>query len=420
MTKYVIITAVMLAVMAASCERHVATMDPVQSLPNSLPVPVNLASVVDQETVTVTWEVTDSTYGLRFRIYIAEAEGEFLLRDSTTGYSSIITGLRLNQRYYVQIAAVTPDGLEGDPSDMLPIDIMLVSVEIEDGAPFTNVRDVVIQINAQGLSHIKMSEQSDLADAEYRLFSGTGTSFRLSDGDGTKTVYVMMMFETGAITKDPVSDDIILDTRAIIDEVSFSPSGRTLSPNETVTFTIDTDEHEKEGYAAVTFGGRTVTLYDENNNGIYDAQWVVPPRFSLKDEPVIGAFTDATGNQAPAITCPQLMNINTAPDAVTLFVAKNPADATSANLWWTESDDDNFESYRLYYKSGSSNTSSSPGNDDLLGYFTDPGEITFSFSPNASSQTEYHFRIFVFDEHGIYRASSDVEVTLDAVPIGGE
>lgn len=413
MTKYMIIAAVMLAIIAASCDRYVTNKVPVQSIPNSLPVPVNLTSVVDQETVTVTWEVTDSTDIARFRIYIAEADGEFLLRDSTGGYSSIITGLRLNQRYYVQIAIVTFSGLEGELSDMLPIDIMHVSVEIEDGAPYINTRDVVLQINAQGLSHIKMSERSDLADAEYRLFSGTGTSFQLSDGDGIKTVYVMMIFETGAVTANPLSDDIILDTRAIIDEVSYSPSGRTLAMNETVTFTIDTDGNEVEGYAAVTFGGRTVTLYDENSNGTYEARWVVPPRFSLKDEPVIGAFTDAAGNQAPALTCPQLMNINTNPTAVTLFGAQNQADLTSANLWWTESNDDNFESYRLYYRLGGT-TSTNPNSVDntLFGYFSDPSETEYSFSPDVAGT--YHFRIFIYDEHDKYAYSSDIVVSVDS------
>jgi hypothetical protein len=189
--------------------------------------------------------------------------------------------------------------------------------------------------------------------------------------------------------------------------VSFSPTGVIFEPGDIISFSLDAGE--VDGSGGVTFENKAISLYDDDDDGVYTGSWAVPPAFSLKDAPVNGDFVDAAGNAAEQKTCPDLLNINTRPEAVELLVARSGQDTSQATLYWTESNDDNFESYRLYVSTGGS-TSSIPGQDDLVAYLSVKANTEHLFE--AAEAAVHNFRVFVFDEHGEWAASNNVSISL--------
>jgi hypothetical protein len=239
-------------------------------------------------------------------------------------------------------------------------------------------------------------------------------SFDLSQGDGPKTVYALLTFADGTVAGELLSDQIILDTEARIDSVYFSPVGQTLSAGDTARFYVAA-HGETGGSAQVSFVGVTrVRLNDlatdgdqTPNDGIYSSLWVVPVGLTVSEGVVTGSFTDAAGNAAPGAQAARLLNIrtNTPPTAVTLAVGL--VDTATAHLSWTESADDDFESYRVY-------RSVSPGidvNDDFLtiAIITSRGGTTHD--DYLSSPGTYYYRVFVFDSEGLTAGSNEVAVT---------
>jgi hypothetical protein len=75
-----------LLVLAAGCDRHIPSRNPLRSLPADPPTPVNLTAQVNDRSVTLSWEVSDSSNVGKFRIYRAVgASGQFTLIDSSSG-----------------------------------------------------------------------------------------------------------------------------------------------------------------------------------------------------------------------------------------------------------------------------------------------------------------------------------------------
>lgn len=392
------------------CSRYIESRDPVRSLPDDVPVPTNLSARVDNASISIRWEVTDTSRVDRFRIYVAESsQASYLLRDSTSSLSFTFSELLISQRYFFKVAAVTKSGLEGDRSTAVSAQMTYLSITVENNRKYSNSRNVTVQINAPTeTSHLILSEDSTFGDAVFIPFVGTQTSFTLSPGDGVKTVYCRLQFDDGSITGDLLSDDVILDTRAAIDTVFFAPTGRVLTPGETISFGLKSGEPEGEARVDIP-GADDVTLFDDGTNGdltsgdgMYAGSWVVPVSFTLKDGEVSGSFRDAAGNSAAPRTAPQLLNINSPPQPVELVavVRKDTVDFT-----WTESPDEDFASYRLYRDVVATVDTS----DVLIAIQTDPRSVTRQYILPDDSTT-YYFRVVVFDEHRLTAGSNVVTV----------
>lgn len=213
-----VIVIILLAAAVVGCSRYIESRNPVRSLPDAGPVPINLTARLDNGSVTISWEVADSADIARFRVYVADSTGlDYTPWDSTTGFSITLEGLKINQRYFFKVAAVANSGLQGELSEAVSARVMYLSIMIQSDREYTNSHDVLIQVSSppKETSHLMLSEDSTFSDAVFVWFDSTGTSFQLSEGDGVKTVYARLQFTDGTQSGEILSDDIILDTRVL-------------------------------------------------------------------------------------------------------------------------------------------------------------------------------------------------------------
>ena len=401
------------ALLAVSCDRKIESKDPVRSLPDRLPAPINLTHSVGDREITLNWEMTDTSGVARYRIYAAVGdEGAFQRHDSSSSRTAVVSDLPYNQAVRFRVTAVNSDGAESEPSDVVSALIGLLSVAIEEDNVYTNDRSVQIALTVPGTAaYVLLSEDSLFAGVSPRVFTSP-TSFRLSQGDGIKRVYAGIIFEDGSESTGRLYDEIILDTYAAIDSVYLSPTGETFSAGETISFYLEAGG-EIGGEALVSFPGTApVNLVDDGSHGdtskddgLYSFDYTVPIGLTVAGGTLTGNFTDAAGNQAVQATGSEEVNIQTGsvPDSVTLAVGLT--DGTTARLSWTRSDESDFESYRVYRDATSPVTLS----DDLITIITDVNTLTHDdYLPQAGI---YYYRVYVFDQQGQYSGSNEAVIS---------
>jgi fibronectin type 3 domain-containing protein len=403
----ILLTALLLAAISG-CDRYIESRDPVRSLPEDVPVPVNvMAEVNGSGTVTLYWEVTDTAEVKLFRIFVADStDSDYRLYDSTTGFSATLSRLLVNRRYFFKVAAVTRYGLQGDWSEAVTARPTLFSISIENGKEYINKREVQIRVNAPtGTSHLMLSEDSTFADASFVSFTGAPASFTLSEGDGVKTVYARLQFSDGSRSGELLQDDIILDTHAAVDSVFFTPVGVTFSPGDTVLFGLDAGETGGEASASFT-GVSRINLYDDGTNGdpiegdgIYRGRWVVPVDFTLYNGVVTGSFQDRAGNSALPVTAQQVLNVNSPPQPVTLSAA--PLSTFEIVLSWTKSNSADFASYRIYRSTNAAVSESS----ELVTTITNVNTTGYT-DDDLNDNTTYYYRVFVYNNSNLSSGSN--------------
>lgn len=407
MNKFAIIITLLVVSFAPGCDRYLESRDPVRSEPTPISIPTNMMAVVDDGSVTLSWELTDSTGAALFRVYAAESEeGEYLLTDSTPDFNVTLIDLLLNRQTFLRVTTVTSGDVESEPSLTVSAAPTHFSIVINDDTEYTMQRDVQVRINTGVTAlFLQVSEQVDFGDANWESF-GASRSFELSEDDGVKTVYVRLQFADGSETGQPLSDEITLDTYAEIESLTFFPNAAILAIDSVTTFRMQTAE--AGGEASVSFGSVSdLELYDDATNGdaiaddgIYTLVYTVPYGAYAFDEVVTGSFTDEAGNRSEDFIAETLMNINSPPQAVTL-AADSVADMVG--LTWTTSRADDFESYRLYQNAQPSVDTA----DNLIAIFTSSG--TAEYETNYPLNTTY-YRLFVFDRHGVAVGSNEVQV----------
>ena len=405
MLKLIISISLVIVVLGIStgCERYIDSRDPVRSLPEDGPVPTNLSVEINNQSVVLSWEVTNPDDVSQYRVYVAKEEDSvFVLHDSTTTTNIEINDLHVSQRYLFRVAAVTSANLEWEPSEIVSAVITYLSIELANGDEYTSNRDISVRINAPSLfSHIMISEDSTFADAQFVPATGQSASFELSEGDGVKYVFVKLQLNDGSVTGVPLQDSIILDTEAEIDSVFFLPpaNGQYFGAGDTITFGMSTGESNGRRAVAVITGA-AVPLYDDGTNadpdsgdGLYYGTWVVPVQFILNAGEVTGEFTDIAGNTASPKKANGLLNVFSAPLPVTLSATALSTFEIALN--WTRSTSNNFASYRLYRSTSSNVTESST----LLEVFPSATSTSYTDTTLTYNQT-YYYRIYTYDKVG--------------------
>jgi hypothetical protein len=391
--------------LTVSCDRHIDSRDPVRTLPTDVSTPVNLTAQLDDGSVTLLWELSDSSNAARFRVYVAEAEeGAYKLKDSTTEFSLTLDDLPMDRRRYFRVTTVTPAGIESSPSESVTAVPLHMSITINGDNEYTGSLDVQVQINT-GLtpSYVMISEQVDLADAEWEDYA-FNKPFQLSEGDGVKTVYVRLQYPDGSESGEPLTDDIILDTEAEISALTFYAEG-TLRVDDQTTFRLDAGE--TEGEAWVSFASvRNFALTDDGtdgdltaDDGVYSRTYTVPHGVTALDASVVGAFTDAAGNRAESFTADDPININMPPAAVDL--AADTTDSTLV-LTWSLSTESDFASYRLYR---GTSPQDQPGTDPIA-IITNIATTRYETTIPVGSP---YFWLFVYDGHSEWARSNAVQ-----------
>ncbi|MEW6049646.1 MAG: fibronectin type III domain-containing protein [Candidatus Zixiibacteriota bacterium] len=390
------------ALIYVGCNRYLESSEPDQKLPNAPVTPINVQAQIENQSVSLSWQLTDSSGVSRFRVYVADStEANYILRDSTTAYSLIIAGLLVNHRYFFRVSTVGAGGIEGERSAPVSTRVGLLSVTINNDDPYTNRRDVSIQLVApSGTSHVILSEDPDLTGANPQFFNTT-VSFTLSDGDAVKTVYGRFVLSDGSQSGAAVSDQITLDTRASIDSVFFvSSSTPPYEAGDIITFRIDAGETGGSAIVDVA-GGPSITLFDDGANGdalagdgIYTARYTVPTNVTVNNAQVTGRFTDAAGNVASQAVAATRITISNPPQPVQ-FTLVEAISSSQIELSWGAAEAGGFQYYRLYRSATSTVTSASV----LVKTITNRLTTTHSDTALGADAT-YYYRMFVYNLAG--------------------
>jgi len=393
---------------AGSCDRYIESRDPVRSLPGPPPTPTNLSVVVNYQTVTLSWEVSD-TIGLdRFRIYRSDVTdgGNFVCVDSTSENSITVAGMLPDREYLFRVAAVQVSGIEGYPSEPVLARTGLLSILIADGHRYTNTRHVRIQLVSCGPTLcVTLSEDSAFADSVQLPFLPS-VEFELSDGDGLKTVYARFTLSNGSRSQIPVSDDIILDTRAEIRSVTFSPQAYLFTTGDTIKLMVDAGEDE--GEASVSFPGVSrIYLFNDGNgddvsstDSVFTGRYVVPGGLTVTDGKVTGSFTDAAGNTALGFTSWERLNIACLPTPVQLTVVE-AISTFEISLGWTRYGGSDFSAYRIFRDNTADVTDSSTLVETIANVNT-----TIYVDTTLDAGTQYYYCIYLRDNLGRDTASN--------------
>ncbi len=388
------------------CSRHIDSPDVPFNLSEQPPVPIGLKLLHTVDGLDLSWQISDSSAVRYFRVYIADSlDGAYRFQDSTTEFSLVIEGLSDAQAYYFRVAAVISGAVEGEKSQVVASIPGLSAVIINNEDKYTNSQSVslsfVVPVTA---SLMQISEDSNFAGVNWQTYRAT-VSKDLSSGDGVKRIYVRFQFGDGSASEKPVSDSIILDTRAFIDSTYFTTSSPNPVAGEAITFFVVT--HESGGTAYISFTGvNQLNLFDDGSNGdfaandgIYSRRYIIPSDLEIVNGLVTGHFQDGAGNNAdnrPALT---RLNIMKAPAAVMLVATAQSSSVI--RLSWSQATDNDFASYQIYRSTSATvNTGS-----DLVTIITSRSTVTYT-DENLEPDMIYYYRVYVFDNTGLSTPSN--------------
>lgn len=390
----IIVLSIVVMLLSASCDRNLAVRDPIGP-PDEGPTVLNVRAIVDDARLSLSWETTDTSWAKHYRVYLSDSlSGPYLLTDSSTEFSYSSGDLLLGRTYYVQIAPVDAAGMEGLHSAVVSAYISHLSITINQGSPTTNSVDVIVSFNVpDGAISYRLAEDAISMVTPWLAFSPS-VPFELSNGDGAKTLVAHLQFGDGTTTGDLLVDEIVLDTKAQIVSLNFTPVDSVLLPGDVINFSMVTNEFG--GEAAVTFGsGETVFLLDDGldpdqtaSDGVYYGAFVVPPGYRLAEGRVTGLFTDAVGNIADNAAAGDLLNISSPPTIPNLWA--NGLSTHQIRLSWDRSSAIDFLDYLLYRS-----TSPEVSLASTLVAAIQTDSITMHIDSALTDNTVYYYRLYV-------------------------
>lgn len=391
----------------SGCERKIKS--PTSPNENFIipPTPKEVVLKVGDQSIDISWKVDDTSGIGGYRIYRADSIGITpTLYDSSTTKKYTDRSVKNAQAYYYQISALDKKGFEGYKSRIVSARSNLYGIIINDNRRVTNSLSVALKMVAPLTStYMLIGNDSLFSNSNWESFLSSRT-WVLEPGDGEKIVYVKFKDQDGNESFSFYQDEIILDTQARISSLTEDTQGQPKSPGETIHFRMEAGE--TNGEASVDLGTITgIKLFNDGTNGdqtaqdgIYELDYLIPLNTEMEDALVIGHFKDEAGNQAPSFTAPGKVTIQSPPSAVVLFP---PSSATQSNLtlYWTQSQDNDFYSYRIYR-----GKTSSVNNDSLLVNTILTRTSTSYTDTGLSSNTTYYYRVYVYDRSGLFSASN--------------
>jgi len=413
MKKHFLILLVLLG-LVLGCSREIP--DPVKPIDITVPVPptpTGLSATVGDSSARISWSIDGDSSLYTYRIYSARLDSSeisysMLIETDQTYYSA--ANLHNGSRYFFKVSAVDSTDFEGYKSDSISVVPNHYGIVINDGGDYTATRNVTLHISAPlNTTLMIISEDSTFAAAQWENFEST-RPITLSPSDGAKHVYCRFRDSDDWSTTAAHSDDIILDTRAVLDSVRFSPAGSPFTYGDIVSFSAFAGE--TDGEATLTVGSNIISipLFDDGTrgdavagDGIYQSDYTIGADLDFENQRVTCGFTDRAGNVAVEINAGNTMSVRRAPDPVTIYNISAPQgyyDRLTIN--WNESDASDFAQYRLY-RSPSAGVDST---DFLVTEITSRGVSTVS-DDNLPENTQYFYRIYVVDNTGLWTGSAE-------------
>ena len=409
--KRIFILLILMAI-ASGCSRYIESSDPGFDLPTAPPVPTPLNVSHMTNGVELSWEISDTDAVDYYKVFYGSEEDVNLLVDwdTTSEFSSIITGLNPGQVYRFSVSSVTPEKLEGARAEAVATTVGVVSMIINKDDSLTKSKNVSITFVLPTTAYlVQLSEDAAFTGTNWENFSTT-KSFTLSDGDELKRVYGRFQFSDGSGSSGTIGDSITLDTYVHIDSAYFRPLTTGFEAEDTLTFYIEASE--SGGEASVSFPGvSSLDLFDDGTNGdvtaddgLYTREYIIPIDMEIENGVVSGSFKDAAGNIADSYLSTSLLTIENPPLPVSLYaVAENSA---TIKVSWSESGDDDFAAYRLFRDTVWNVSSSST----QIAYIESRGTTSHT-DDNLDADRTYHYRIYVYDDNGLLSPSEIVDVT---------
>jgi fibronectin type 3 domain-containing protein len=405
-----------------SCSKEIpdaVSPPPTDNVPRT---PGNLTATTGDRTIFLTWAMSD-TQGVQFyRVYRSDStDNDYKLMSDVnqTSYTSI--NLRNGLAYYFRVSSVNYSGFEGYRSLAVRAVPNLYGLVINGGAQYTNSRDVTLATVAPGGTiYMQVSNDSLFNGAIWENYA-PAKAWELTSGDRLKTVYIRYREESDQATTRIVSAAITLDTRAVIDSIDFSPSGRDFMAGDHIHLKLFAGE--SNGSASVVVGNNLINieLYDDGregdaiaNDSIYEADYNVANNLEFNNAAVWANFTDQAENNASPVQARENMTVLRAPDSITIFSITAPRGFFDRlELYWSASNADDFAQYQIF-RSESANVDS---NDFLAGTLGSAAMTTF-IDTGLTENTTYYYRVFVVDNSGLRTGSNEVHATTnpDAPP----
>lgn len=369
------------------------------------PIPSGLDASIASRSVTLSWELGDSTDVQRitkYRVYRRfPTEESPTLADSAAAPPLTLRGLRNGQRYELSVASVLDNGLEGKRSDELAVVPAVFGIVIEDGRAKTrNPRPALLLEAPEGTTGMQLANTEDVRLAPTVPFSAA-RAWELLPGDGEKIVYVRFLDLLGN-PSSVISDTIELDTRAEIRSVAFSPT--TLAPGQTLH--VELDAGESNGRASIQLGSdaRVLELRDDGlggdstqNDGLYELDYLVEENLELQDALVRGSFTDQAENEAADRLSTERLNVHRNPDPVVLSPITSPSPEELLLTWSQATDATRFDAYRIY-RAEVAGVDTAPTRRSVE-TISDRTNTTFTDRGLDPSRT-YYYRVYVLDPFG--------------------
>lgn len=401
----------------ASCDRYIDSPDSDITLPENISTPINLSISHLAQSVNLSWELTSATNVASFNIYLFDSTYSTSSNNSqaidtfqTTAYSFEITSLVTGKDYTIRVASVLTSGLEGDPSIPETFRFSNLSMFINNNNEFSNARNVSLIINSlKPVSEMKISEDSLFADAVSEPFK-ISSSYQLSQVDGTKTVFVELLFSDGSKTASPIRDEIILDSQVEIDSIVIS-SVDTVLAGDTVFFYLYTQEIG--GIAAVSFSSvRDLQLSDDGSgndlladDAIYSGFYEVPLNTSATNATVTGDFQDQAGNKISKV----------ASTTIDIFSQPQPAILSAVtistyeiSLSWSAETNSDFQAYRIF------KSTTSPVSELSTPVVTITSKNSTNYTDSdLTDNSQYFYKLFTYNSSGFSAESNEVSATTN-------
>ncbi|MFH2056290.1 MAG: choice-of-anchor X domain-containing protein [bacterium] len=416
-TKYIFSVTVLLALLGFwwGCTDQIAEPVATDTIAGAPEVPRDLQTQVADGAVELSWTISQPSLARQYLIYRGDTTrgSVAMLLDSSSQMSYTDGSVRNNVRYFYRVATHATNGLVSRLSAPVSATPALYGISINGGDKYTSSREVTVNPAAlSGTRNIILGHDASFSGQNWRDYASS-VNWTLEPGDGTKAVYAKFRDYEGNETATYVSDDIILDTRAVIDSVSEDSEGQTLSVGDILHLAVYTSE--KDGSASVEVAGvGTQTLFDDGtagdataDDGIYELDWTVPAAVDVRDGGIRGSFVDAAGNRADDKTSGTVINIANPPPGALL--SAYVASTTEIDLTRTRSEVSDFGSY-LLFRSESANVNTS---SKLLSNVTSASNTNYKDS-DLEPGTDYYYVVYTLDQSGLKAASNIAKATTEA------
>ncbi|TDI95238.1 MAG: hypothetical protein E2O76_13705 [Caldithrix sp.] len=349
-----------------------------------------------------------------FNIYRqSSTDTTFMKIDSTEALTYTDVNVNNGNLYTYGVVAVK-NGFESARTISRPVSPAIFSVFINSGNEFTNSRLVELTLIApQETTFMQISNEPSFTGVQWEPFFSQ-KRWTLAVNDGEKTVSAKFRDADDNKSFEPATDTIILDTKAVIIEVTENSGGQPKSTGEIIHFTLNAGETDGTAFVDIGNSQRNIPLFDNGtsgddveDDGIYKRDFQIPSNLEVTNVKIIGRFTDRVGNVAQSRQAEGFVTIQNPPKSVTLLTPETiEGSSTSLRLSWTQNNDPDFASYKLY-------RSLTPGvtkNSTLVSVIEAQSSLSLTDS-GLDESTTYYYVLYVFDTSGLDTASEEVSGT---------